>query len=279
MQVSIIIPTYNEGRNLVDCVESLGNQTYSDFEIIVVDDGSTDETLKVLENLKKTIPNFKYFKQKHKGAGEARNLGVKHAKCMILAFVDADMTFDKDFIKNLVKPIKEGKVKGTFSRKEYVANWDNVWAKCWNINQGWQERMRHPANYPNKQKVFRAILRSEFEKVDGFDPGYGYVDDWSLSDKLGYQAEVANGAIFYHKNPESLEEVFKQARWVGKRPYKMGLLGAVYALLRASLLVSLIIGVYKSISHKTFLFLVFKPIYDMGVFIGILQYLLGKTSK
>lgn len=95
--VSVIIPTYNEKASLEDCIESLGRQTLSDFEIIVIDDGSTDGTLAILKSLKKSLPDFSYAKQNHKGAGAARNYGVSLAKGTILVFVDADMTFDKDF--------------------------------------------------------------------------------------------------------------------------------------------------------------------------------------
>lgn len=185
----------------------------------------------------------------------------------------------KTFLEKLVQPIKNGLTKGTFSKEEYVENWDNVWARCWNINEGWEEGRRHPEFYPDTQPVFRAIAKSEFEKVNGFTPG-GYDDDWSLGRKLGYMAQSASGAVFYHKNPSSLLEIFEHAKWVGKRRYKFGVIGALIALLRASIPVSVITGIYKSLRHKTPQFLVFKIVYDAGIFLGILSFLAtGKTSK
>lgn len=279
MRVSIIIPTYNEKEVLEDCIESLGAQSYDDFEIIIVDDGSTDGSKKILENLEKTLPNFKFFSESHRGAGAARNLGAKHAKGEILVFVDADMTFEKNFLRELVKPIEDNKVRGTFSKEEYVANWKNVWAKCWSINENWEERRRHPKNYPDHQPVFRAILKSEFDKVGGFTPG-GYNDDWSLSKKLGYEAQNAPGAIFYHKNPDNLLEIFDHARWVAKREYKLGILGEVLALIRSSAPISLAIGVYKSFTFHLLPFTIFKMVYDLGIFTGIIEMLLtSKKSK
>lgn len=277
--LSVIIPTYNEKDVLEDCIESLGGQTYKDFEIIVVDDGSTDNTREILSNLKFTIHNFHFFEQTHKGTGAARNTGAKHAKGKILVFVDADMIFDKDFLTKLVDPIINGNINGTWSREEYVSNWDNVWARCWNINEGWEERRRHPKNYPDTQPVFRAILKSEFEKAGGFTPG-GYMDDWSLSEKLGYEAVNAPGAVFYHANPSSLTEVFGHAKWVAKRKYKLGYLGNFVALVRSSLPVSIIVGFYKGIKNKDLRFLIFKLVYDFGLFVGIIEYLFAKkTSK
>lgn len=279
MKLSIIIPTYNEKEVLEDCIESLGAQTYDDFEIIVVDDGSTDDSKEILENLEKTLPNFKFFSESHRGAGASRNLAAKHAKGEILVFVDADMTFEKNFLEQLVKPIEEKKAKGTFSKEEYVANWKNVWARCWSINENWEERRRHPKNYPDNQPVFRAILKSEFDKVGGFTPG-GYNDDWSLSKKLGYEAQNAPGAIFYHKNPDNLSEIFDHARWVAKREYKLGIIGYIFALLRTSAPISLPIGLVKGIVKGEPKFLVFKMVYDLGAFVGIIEMLLtSKKSK
>lgn len=279
MKVSVIIPTYNEEKVLPDCIESLGFQTMIDFEIIVVDDGSTDKTGKLLRNLQLTISGFQYLEQDHKGAGAARNLGAKNAKGQILVFVDADMTFDDEFLEKLIAPIEEGRTKGTFSREEIVGNWGNVWAKCWNINEGWEPRRRHPKKYPDHQPVFRAILKSEFEKVGGFTPG-GYDDDWSLSKKLGYEAVAAPGAVFYHKNPSNLGEVFRHARWVGKRKYKLGAVGYLIALIRSSFPVSVVIGLYKGFWNKELRFLIFKIVYDFGIFLGIVNYIFsGIGSK
>ena len=269
MKISAIIPTFNEEKVIKDCLKSISSQSYKDVEIIVVDDGSSDETWNILNDLKNNA-NLKIFRQNHQGAGASRNLGAKHAEGDILVFVDADMTFDKNFLKNLVKPIILGKTRGTFSKYEYVSNWNNLWARCWNINQNWEETRRHPKNYPDTQKVFRAILKKEFDRIGGFTPG-GYTDDYSLYDRLGYLAVSAPGAIFYHKNPESLGEIFKQAKWIGKRRYKLGALGYLVALIRASLPISILIGIIKSILHSQPRFLIFKVVYDFGIFLGIIE--------
>lgn len=277
--ISVIIPTYNERKDLGNCLESLGAQTYRSFEITVVDDGSGDGTSQMLRAASGSLKDFLFFEQKHKGAGAARNLGAKHARGKVLVFVDADMTFDKSFLTRLVGPVEKGLAKGTFSKEEYVANWENVWARLWNVNEGWEMRRRHPKNYPDHQPVFRAILKSEFDRVGGFTPG-GYDDDWSLSKKLGYDAVNAPGAVFYHKNPSSLTEIFNHSKWVGKRKYKLGFLGYVVALIRSSFPVSVIVGIYKSLFVFDFQFLIFKIVYDLGVFVGILDYLFtGKAGK
>ncbi|MDO8503197.1 MAG: glycosyltransferase family 2 protein [bacterium] len=274
MKISVIIPIYNEEKVVEDCLSSLSRQTYKDLEIVVVDDGSTDKTISRVTSHKLRVT---LLRQQHKGPGEARNLGVKDAKGEILVFVDSDMTFEPDFVEKLVAPIAEGKAKGTFSKEEFVSNPQNIWSQCWGIDEGWEEGRRHPRNYPDTQKVFRAILKSEFDKVGGFSKE-GYTDDWTLSEKLGYQAVAAPDAKFYHKNPESLTEVFQQARWIGKRKYKLGTIGIFVALVRTSLSISLVVGVFKSVWYQKPAFLIFKTVYDFGAFVGATESLFGGSS-
>lgn len=274
-KVSVVIPTYNESDVILDCLNSLQKQSFKDFEIIVVDDGSTDNTKDLIDG--SYIKNVKVIKQNHQGPGAGRNLGAKHARGEILVFVDSDMTFDKNFLKMLIKPIIGGKTKGTFSKDEIVSNWDNKWARCWNINEGWEKRKRHPKNYPDTQPVFRAIKRSEFVGIGGFTPG-GYDDDWSLSIKLGYQAGNAPHSIFYHKNPSSLKEVFRHAQWIGKRRYKLGTFGYMIALMRTSLPISILVGFAKSFLYAEPTFIFFKVVYDFGAFIGIIKYIFSKKG-
>lgn len=276
--ISVIIPTYNEEDVILKCLHSLEMQTGVDFEVIVVDDGSTDKTIQLVKQFDSSKYSLRFIEGKHEGPGAARNLGAKSAKGDILVFVDSDMTFDKHFLKMLVKPILSGKTKGTFSKDEMVSNWDKPLARSYSINEGWENKKRHPKNYPHLQKVFRAILKSEFDRVGGFTPG-GYNDDWSLSEKLGYQATLAEKAIFFHKNPDNLTEIFKHAQWVGKRKYKFGLLGFIAGLIRSSLPISIIIGLVKSFFTGQPMFLIFKIVYDFGVFIGIINYIFTKKGS
>ncbi|MBX4205795.1 glycosyltransferase family 2 protein [Candidatus Microgenomates bacterium] len=279
MKVSVIIPTYNEENSILDCLESLGKQTYSDFEIIVIDDGSTDKTGQYLKNTSKLIPQIRLVTQNHKGAGSARNLGANKAKGEILVFVDADMTFDQEFLAKLIKPILEGKAIGTFSKDESLANKDNLWAVCWNINRGLPKYKMHPDNYPDTQKVFRAILKKNFEASGGFDEKGGYIDDY-LSDRVGSRAQVAPGAIFFHKNPETLKEVFDQSKWMAKRKYKLGFVGTLIAMARVSLPISIFSGVIISITNVMPGFFIFKIVSDFGCLMGIMEYTFkGKVAK
>ena len=86
-KISIIIPTYNSAQYICEAIESVLNQTYKDFEIIVVDDGSTDNTKEVI---KPYLNKIKYIYQQNSGPSAARNRGIKEAKGEYIAFLDAD---------------------------------------------------------------------------------------------------------------------------------------------------------------------------------------------
>ena len=235
-KLSVIIPVYNEAKHIGNCLSSLQGQTLKPKEIIVIDDSSTDDTKDVILNLKPQTLNLKVFQQKHLGAGSARNLGAQKATGEILVFIDADMEFDPDFLKDLTRPIQLSRTKGTFSKNELVKNWANPWAKAFSFCLGLKDNHLIPKDHPPTSPVFRAILKSEFDRVGGFDTSRGYDDDWSLSERVGYQA-IATKAVYYHFNPETLSEIFHQARWRATRKYKLGLLGKIAAVFKLKLII------------------------------------------
>lgn len=274
MKVSIIIPVYNEEKTIGSCSESLSKQTVK-CEIIVIDDGSTDNSRSVVSSQKSVA----LLQQNHQGPGAARNLGASKATGEILVFVDADMEFEPDFIEKLVAPILASQelllrdqILGTFSKEEYLLNSDNVLARCWNLNLGRRADKMLPDNYPDTQAVFRAILKKEFDKVGGFDTRVGYTDDWSLSRKLGIMATVAPGAKYYHRNPETFSEIWRQARWFGKNEFLTGnLVRKFYNFLRYFPPLAVVKGIWGVIRFNEPKFLPFKIVFDTAVFVSICQ--------
>lgn len=102
--LSIIIPTYNCANYITDAIESALNQTYSNLEIIIVDDGSTDNVKTILQPyLEHGI--VKYIYQDNQGPGSARNTGIKFAQGEYIAFLDADDTITEDSIEKRIKLI------------------------------------------------------------------------------------------------------------------------------------------------------------------------------
>lgn len=87
---SIIIPAYNASNYIKECIKSIINQTVDKYEIIIVDDGSTDNTLEICEELQKKYKNIKVFHQENMGVVYARARGVKESKGEYLIFCDSD---------------------------------------------------------------------------------------------------------------------------------------------------------------------------------------------
>ena len=92
--VTIIVPVYNIREYLPACVESLRKQTYEDIEIILVDDGSTDGSGAVCDELAEKFPEIRVVHQANAGASAARNRGLQEAKGELLLFIDSDDSID-----------------------------------------------------------------------------------------------------------------------------------------------------------------------------------------
>lgn len=262
MDVSVIIAAYNEETCIGKCLETLKNQTHPSYEVIVSDDGSTDKTAEIVKQ-----HDIRIINAPHKGPAMARNIAVSHTTGEILVFVDADMSFDPQFIEKLTAPITRDGVPGTFTKEEYVANWENPWARCWTINCGLPEKKRHPLDYPDTDKVFRAIRRDLFVSIGGYDD-IGYSEDHSISKKLGQLAVSAPGAVCYHDNPGSLRDIYYSARWFGKGDQ---ISANPSTVIRHTLPFSLKNGIRRAVRNRNAHYPVFQIVYDFGVFMGIIH--------
>lgn len=100
-KVSIIIPVYNSEKYLRHCLDSITNQSFKDFEVIAINDGSTDSSLNIL-NEYKNILNIKILNQKNMGVAKAREIGIKNSTSPYITFIDSDDYIDNDYLEKLV---------------------------------------------------------------------------------------------------------------------------------------------------------------------------------
>ena len=104
-KISVIIPVYNSQNYIGECLESIINQTYNNLEIIIVNDGSDDNSLKIMKKYKELDERVIIINKENEGVSVARNVGIDAASSEWLTFVDSDDYLEKDAIENLVKGI------------------------------------------------------------------------------------------------------------------------------------------------------------------------------
>ncbi len=100
-KISIIIPVFNVEPYIRRCLDSIKSQTFTDFEVIIVDDSSPDGSIKIAEEFVKSDPRFKIIANRHNGVGEARNTGLQHAAGEYVAFIDSDDFIAPTYLEKL----------------------------------------------------------------------------------------------------------------------------------------------------------------------------------
>lgn len=137
--ISVIVPVYNVEKVLHNCIESILKQTYKDFELILVDDGSPDNSGKICDEYMSVDKRIRVFHKKNGGVSSARNFGIDRAFGKYICFIDSDDYVHKDYLKCLV----ETKIK--------YKNIDNVWCGFQTVD-----------GY-NQARIIRRVLYSENE--------------------------------------------------------------------------------------------------------------------
>ena len=113
--ISVIVPVYNTGKYLTNCVKSILEQTYKNIEILLVDDGSDDNTtLTICNELELTYSKVRVIHQDNMGAAAARNRGIEEAKGNYLCFIDSDDFVESEMIENLLNHILKHKINISF---------------------------------------------------------------------------------------------------------------------------------------------------------------------
>ncbi len=105
--LSVVSPMHNGSLYLEAFLQSVLRQSFSSFELIMVDDGSTDDSAQIIQNYQNKDSRIRLIRQTQKGAGSARNLGLSHAKGQYIIFLDCDDWFCKDFFKTMIDRIKK----------------------------------------------------------------------------------------------------------------------------------------------------------------------------
>jgi len=203
-KVSVIIPTYNCASYVIEAIESVLKQTYKDYEIIVVDDGSTDNTKEILEPyIKERMIQYVY--QNNQGVSAARNRGIRMSNGEFVAFLDADDILDRDSVRCRLNALHSYRDRADCVLTDCISFYDYGIDRLQDKQTLWQkkkfferlpkatileenEHMMLLNNYLYRSLIrecyFRVqsllISKKAFMEIGGFDETLAFQEDWDF---------------------------------------------------------------------------------------------------
>lgn len=228
-KVSVIIPTYNRAKFVCESIESVLGQTFEDFELIVVDDGSDDGTKELLEQYR-SDGRFKYFYQSNRGRSAARNAGISASSGEWLIFLDSDDRLKPDAIRTFLSRTQEfPEADVVVGRAEYID------AASKRIEGPYGPAGEKPAKGFFRRPYLRvlrdlffsngnSIVRAKFIKENGilFDPAFSASEDTDFAQRIAVRGNIYDTAdilqqIRFHASNTANSEVRRQAADVGRK--------------------------------------------------------------
>lgn len=215
--ISVIIPTYNRANYLSEAIDSVLAQTYKNYEIIVVDDGSTDNTRKVLEKYSNKI---RYIYQENKGPSAARNNGIKNAKGELIAFLDSDDAWLPEKLERQLELFRKNDELGLVSSAYYSCDeYFNLPTLVREKDLSTKRKILPKLFVKNLFATPTIVVKKKcFTRVGLFNENYKFGEDWDMWIRIALDYEVHyvleplckcrrhNDSITYGMNPKNLED-------------------------------------------------------------------------
>ena len=211
VKISVIIPIFNTRKFLNKCLDSLLNQSLTDIEIICVDDGSTDNSLKILKSYANKDDRVKVLTRENNGAGAARNLGLKYVNGKYILFVDSDDWFEEDGFKSLYDKAEQLNVDLLlFDSIEHKTNNQVAERRFFNKNEDDFSNLVFDYHYKNNKLVMGSFFvpwtklyrtkflldkNIKFSEIPIFEDMFFNVAVTTLASKIAYYPK-----ILYHYN-------------------------------------------------------------------------------
>src|SRR5579864_1178621 len=208
--VSVIVCSYNGGRTLPRCLESLGKINYPNYEVILVDDGSTDNTTEIAAQ----FPKVRYIHQTNHGLSHARNTGATAAKGDVFVYTDSDCMADPDWLYYLIGTLTSGDYAGVGGPNVSPPARNAIQAVVAAAPGGPSHVLLTDTVAEHIPGCNMAFRRWAFENIGGFDPEYRKAGDdvdfcWRLQQAGGVIA-FSPTAIVWHHRRFTLREFLKQ---------------------------------------------------------------------
>lgn len=226
-KISVIVATYNRSEVLRKSLKGMRDQAYpSDYEIIVVDDGSTDNTKEVLEEYSEKFQKVKFFSQENKGPAAARNLGIKKSKYPLVAVMDDDCIPDKNWLRKLVENYQSGENIGVVLSFSYGGT-STLYTKEALKESGLFDETYKTSYREDTDLAFR-VLDKGFKKVFAEDIGkfieHLHKQPKSLTGKIRYGLNRCKIHMFdnllYKKHPKRAKDFLDIKFGVIRNPLK-----------------------------------------------------------
>jgi cellulose synthase/poly-beta-1,6-N-acetylglucosamine synthase-like glycosyltransferase/peptidoglycan/xylan/chitin deacetylase (PgdA/CDA1 family) len=216
--VSIVVPAFDEAVGIEQAVRSLAASEYPEFEVVVVDDGSTDGTADLVERL--GLPRVRILRQANAGKSAALNRGIEAARHDVVAMVDADTVFEPETLGRLVQPLREddvGAVSGNTkvgNRRRLLGRWQHIeYVMGFNLDRRLYDVLQCMPTVPGAIGAFR---RPALEAVGGVSSAT-LAEDTDLTIALGragWRVVYAEDARAWTEAPSSLRALWRQRfRW------------------------------------------------------------------
>ena len=222
MQFSIIIPVYNRPQEVDELLESLCNQTFNDFEIVVVEDGSTEKCDMVCDKYKDCLTLSYYFKP-NSGPGPSRNYGAERSQGEYLIILDSDVIVPSNYLETIKKELDNApcdafggpdRAHPSFTPIQKAINYSMTsFFTTGGIRGGKQKLDKF---YPRSFNL--GIKKSVYEALEGFAP-MRYGEDIDLSTRIfkgGYSCRLFPDAWVYHKRRVKFRSFFRQVKHSGE---------------------------------------------------------------
>ena len=210
MLVSVIITTKNEEKNMKNILESLKNQTFKDFEVVVVDNKSSDKT----KEISKEYGALVFDKGPERSA--QRNYGVSKASGKYVLILDADMILEPDVIDECVKKFKEDSDLKKITIKE-IPMGEGFWSKCKRL-----ELEFYSKNPKAKTHAARFFEKKVFEEFGGYDPELTGPEDWDLPERISkkYVKSYFTKSVIHHNEGDyGLLRILKKKFYYAKKAH------------------------------------------------------------
>lgn len=208
MNLSLVIPLKNEASSIEILIKSILSQEFHPFEIILVDGGSTDNTVQLARELTKADSRFRVIEAGKAMPGRGRNIGVANASCDWIAFTDAGINLDAHWLKNLVKTAKENPA-AAIVYGNYSPQLNSFFDKCATIAY---VSPAIPGSIRGKFIASCLLKKEVWEKSGGF-PDWRATEDLVFmenAEKAGFQVAVAPEAMVYWQLRPGIASTFKR---------------------------------------------------------------------